>query len=397
VTSPPLEGLRVLDLSRLLPGPFATLLLADFGADIIKIEAPRGGDYARWYPPHAAGTSALFGALNRNKRSIALDLKHPDGAALLRRMVRSADVLIESFRPGVMDRLGVGYEALRQENPALIYCAITGFGQTGPMAQRAGHDLNYLAVSGLLSTGGDGDRVVPPGFQAADIAGGSLYGVIGVLAALYDRQRTGLGRLVDVSMTDGVAGFGLMLHAKQHLDHQPVDPGGDLLAGGRPCYRVYQCADQRHLAVAALEPKFWTALCAALSIPHLVHDGLATGARGQAVITELQAIFSQQPRDAWIAQLANEDVCVEPVLTMDEVGDHPLAQHAGWLGTHSAGDGDATLCHQRPNPRLLPDTPLPAVVPAPALGGHTREILTEYGLTTAEIDALAAAGAVSVP
>lgn len=391
----PLEGLTVLDLSRLLPGPFATLLLADLGATIVKIEPPRGGDYARWFPPSAGGTSGLFAALNRNKQGLVLNLKAPDGPALLKRLVADADILIESFRPGVMDRLGVGYEALRAVNPRLIYCAISGFGQTGPLAQRAGHDLGYLALSGLLGVSGAQGQAQQPGFQAADVAGGSLYGVIGILAALHQRTRTGEGQLVDVSMTDGAAGLGVMMHAKQHLDGQPIGPGTDELAGSRPCYRVYRCADGKQLAVGALEPKFWSALCTAIGVPHLISDGLATGDRGAAVIAELDALFGTRTRDDWVDHLADFDVCVEPVLQLDEVAEHPLATHAGWFGTHGRAEGETTWRHQYPNPRLLPAAPPPAATPAPTLGADTRAVLARAGLTADEVEALFAAGVVA--
>ncbi|MEZ4468707.1 MAG: CaiB/BaiF CoA-transferase family protein, partial [bacterium] len=239
-------------------------MLADLGASIIKVEEPRGGDYARHFPPLGGRMSGVFAALNRDKRGIVLDLKRPEGRDALLRLAARADVLIESFRPGVMDRLGLGWDALHAASPRLIVCSISGFGQTGPLAERAGHDLGYMAIAGLLGLGGRAGEVVQPGVQTADIAGGALYGVVGILAALHQRATTGLGQRVDASMTDGAAGLGLMVHAKQHLDQRPTAPGEDDLAGGRLCYRTWRCADGRWLAVGALEPKFWSTLCGAM-------------------------------------------------------------------------------------------------------------------------------------
>ncbi len=393
---PPLQGLRVLDLTRLLPGPYATLVLADLGAEIIKIEAPGGGDYARWYPPLGGRMSALFAALNRNKRGVVLNLKQPDGPAILRRLVQRADVLFESFRPGVMDRLGVGYDALKTINPGLIYCAITGYGQEGPLADQAGHDLNYLALSGLLGTTGRAGEVIQPGFQAADVAGGALYGVIGVLAALHARDRSGEGAFIDAAMTDGVAGLGIMMHARQALAPAELGPGQDELAGDRLCYRVYRCADGKHLAVGALEPKFWATLCAAIGAPHLATDGLATGARRDGIQPAVEALFASRTRDAWVAHLASSDVCVSPVLSLEEVRRSPQAEARGWFGQHDHPSEGATFLHQHPNPALVRDHPPPPVQPAPTMGADTREVLTAAGCSADEIAAWAAAGAIGL-
>lgn len=389
MTARPLDGLRVLDLTRLLPGPFATLLLADLGADIVKIEEVKGGDYARHFPPLGGKMSAAFAALNRDKRSVALNLKHPRGAEVLRRLAATADVLVESFRPGVLDRLGVGYEALRALNPRLIYCAITGYGQTGPLAQRAGHDLDYLAIAGLAGVTGRDGQVVQPGFQAADLAGGALYGVIGILAALQARHRTGEGQLVDASMTDGVAGLGIMLHAKQHLGAAVAGPGEDDLAGGRLCYRVWRCADGRHLAVGALEPKFWFGFCQAVGRPDLAGEGYAEGQRRDAAEAELERLFASKTRDEWVALLEKHDVCVEPVLDPDEARASGHAKARGLFGTHAHPLEGADFLHQFPNPGLLPGAEPPTDPrPAPQLGQHTREVLAEAGFDEAEITAL---------
>ncbi|MCK6569824.1 CoA transferase [Myxococcota bacterium] len=392
--SRPLDGLRVLDLTRLLPGPFASLLLADLGATVLKVEDTQGGDYARYFPPLGGRMSAVFAALNRDKTGIALDLKQAAGREVLLRLVDRADVLLESFRPGVMDRLGLGADALAARNPRLVYCSISGYGQDSPLAHRAGHDFNYLALAGLAGVTGVDGRVVLPGIQVADIAGGALYPVIGVLAALNERTRTGLGRRVDAAMTDGVAGLGIMLQAKAFAGAGIDDPGADELAGALLCYRPWRCADGRTLAVAALEPKFWAAFCAAVGRPELASDGYATGARKVAVEAELERLFASRTRDEWTAFLAAHDCCVEPVLSLEGARESPHARARGLFGTHAHPGEGATFLHVFPNPALLPGAEPPVDVrPAPRLGEHTRTVLAEAGYTADEITSLLATGA----
>lgn len=399
----PLDGVKVIDLSRLLPGPFATLLLADLGASIFKVEEVLGGDYARFFPPLARTMSPGFAALNRDKRGLSVDLKHPRGRDVILRLCAQADVLVESFRPGVMARLGLDFQTLARENPRLIVCAITGFGQTGPLAQQAGHDLGYLAQAGLAGLTGHDDEVVMPGFQAADIAGGALYGVIGILAALYGRERTGLGRFVDASMTDGAFGLGVMLHAKDHLHvRDPLRPtrqrpGEDMLSGALLCYRPWRCQDGRYLAVGALEPKFWMAFCVAAGIPDLATDGWAEGETRTRVEGRLRVLFESRPRDEWVRLLSAHDVCVEPVLDLDEARQTAHAKLRGLFGTHFHPGEGRELLHQFPNPALLPGAEPPRDVrPAPHLGADTREVLTAFGFEPQEIDDLAAAKAIGL-
>lgn len=388
----PLEGLKVLDLTRLLPGPFATLLLADLGATIVKIEPPKGGDYTRHFPPLGGKMSAVFAALNRDKHGVAIDLKTADGQAILHRLVEDADVLLEGFRPGVVQRLNADYDTLKAINPRLIYCSISGYGQTGPMAQRAGHDMNYLAIAGLLAAGGVDGRVVQPGIQTADIAGGALYPVIGILAALHQRHTTGVGQFVDASMTDGAAGLGIMLHAKQHLDGKPVVAGEDDLSGGKLCYRTYRCADDRFLAVGALEPKFWMGLCQAIGRPELMADGYAEGKRRAPAEAKLVELFASKTRDEWVAAFAGHDICVEPVLDPSEAREHPHAVARGFFGTHQHPAEGTEFLHQYPNPQLLPAAPPPTTPrPAPTLGQDTRAVLAAAGYDAARIEALAGA------
>lgn len=389
----PLEGLTVLDLSRLLPGPLASLQLADLGATIIKIEAPLGGDYARYFPPLLDGQSALFRTLNRNKSSVCIDLKQAEGRAVFERLVLDADVVLESFRPGVMQRLGVGAERLMALNERLIYCALTGYGASGPLSARAGHDINYVAQAGIGRLTGLGSTPVQSGFQAADVAGGSLYAVIGILAALQSRHRTGRGQLVDVSMTDGVFGVGLLAHALDAVtepDVAEVPPGQGDLAGGIPCYRPYRCADGLWLSVGALEPKFWGLLCQTIGRPDLSNDGLARGKRGLEVHRTVEAILAEQPRSAWLAIFGPIDACVEPLLSLGEARESAHTQARGLFARSEAG---ALVAY--PNPQLLPESPPPAATPSPKLGEHTFEVLRSAGYGDEAIEALLKSGAIS--
>ncbi|HKC18474.1 MAG TPA: CaiB/BaiF CoA-transferase family protein [Candidatus Dormibacteraeota bacterium] len=339
----PLRGVRVLDLTRLLPGAFCTMLLADLGADVIKVEAPGVGDYMRmdW---------SQFEAVNRNKRSIELDLKSDRGREVLLRLVDTARVLIEGNRPGVMQRLGIGWEVLHERNPKLVMCSITGYGQDGPFAPRAGHDLNYMAVAGALGLNGERDGPpVPLSVQVADIGGGGLQPAVEILAALVAVQRGDQGRWIDVSMTDGAAGF-LALAFASRAAGERVARGDGRLTGRYPCYRVYQCADGRHYSVAALEPKFWKTLCDAIGRSDLVEARLAEDEQAHRSMEE---VFRSRSRDEWEKTLSGLDVCCEPVLDLDEAAAHPQIKARKLL---DAGGQ------------------------APALGEHTDPILRELGL-----------------
>jgi alpha-methylacyl-CoA racemase len=395
----PLAGVRVLDLSRLLPGPFCTLLLADFGADVVKVEDTGAGDYARWGPPRyesadASSASATFLALNRNKRSIRVDLKHSDGKAVLRRLARDADVLVESFRPGVLDRLGVGYRTLRAENPGLVYCAITGYGQDGPNRDRSGHDMNYLGLGGLLGlTGEVGGPPVQSAGQIADIGGGSLMAAVGILVALRERERTGDGQLVDCSMFDGAFSW-LALVAAAALAGVAPARGLLPLAGGLTCYRPYACADG-YVTLGALEPKFWQAFCRGVGREDLVDHGFDPP--GSEAHAALVAIFAGRTREQWRAFAGEHDCCLEPVLELDEV----LASEqvaARELVVELAQPGIERPVRTVGAPIKLSATPAdPSRAPAPGLGEHTGQVLAEAGYAPEEIAALHASGAVAGP
>jgi crotonobetainyl-CoA:carnitine CoA-transferase CaiB-like acyl-CoA transferase len=365
-----LAGLRVLDLTRLLPGGYCTLLLADHGADVVKVEDTGAGDYARADPPS-------FASLNRGKRSIQLDLKSEGGRMAFLRLAASADVVVESFRPGVMDRLGVGWDVLREANPALVYCAITGYGQTGPLRSRAGHDLNYLARTGVLALSGDaGGPPVQAAAQIADIAGGALMAAFGILAAL----RSGSGQFVDISMADGALSL-LAMPAAGLLAGGEAPRRGELVLGGRLlCYRVYECADG-YVSMGALEPKFWAAFCRGIGREDLIaHQFDAPGSDAHG---EVSAVLAGRTRADWEAFNVEHDCCLEPVLELDEVMEDEHVRARGMIV-------DGLLA----TPVRLSATPAEFAPGAPpGLGEHTDALLGEAGYDAGEIAALRESGA----
>jgi len=385
----PLTGLRVLDLSRLLPGPFATMVLADLGADVVKVEEPGGGDWLRGMPPLAGGESGAFHALNRNKRSITLDLRRQEGVAAFLRLVRAADAVVESFRPGVLDRLGVGYEALRRENRRIVLCSISGYGQDGPYAQRAGHDLDYCAIAGVLAANGPPARPAPIGVQVADVAGGSWPAIAGLLAALLGRDRRGEGAHVDVSMTEGALAMLALPLGMAWTRGTPIARGRELLDGGAACYDVYRTRDGRFVAFGALEPKFFAAFCAAVGRPELADRQLEDGGRGPR--GELEAIFAGRTRDEWAELAARHDVCLAPVLEGDEpTRDPQLAARGAFVDVRLHRSGRTMPAVATPIRVRGEVSPPPR--PGPDAGQHTDEVLLEAGFSRDEIAALRAGG-----
>jgi alpha-methylacyl-CoA racemase len=395
----PLSGVRVLDLSRLLPGGFCSLLLADFGAEVLKVEDTGMGDYVRWAPPYYEGAddsakSALYLALNRGKRSVRINLKEEAGREVLLRLAREYDVLLESFRPGVLDRLGVGYERLREENPGLVYCAISGYGQTGPFRDRSGHDMNYLGLVGLL--GLTGDREGPPvqaAGQIADIGGGAQMAAFGILAALRERDRTGEGQMVDVSMSDGALSW-LGMVAARHFAEETTPRRGDLeLAGSIICYRPYAASDG-WVTLGALEPKFWQAWCRGVGREDLIEhqfDRLGTDAHA-----EVERIFLERTRDDWQAFASEHDCCLEPVLDLDEALDSELVREREMV-VELEQPGAERPVRQLGVPVKLSRTPGGVQGPGPALGEHTDEVLAALGYSDDEVEALKDSGAVAGP
>jgi alpha-methylacyl-CoA racemase len=394
-----LSDIRVLDLSRLLPGGFCSLLLADFGAEVLKVEDTGMGDYIRWSPPYYEGAddsakSALFLALNRGKRSIRLDLKREAGREVLLRLAREHDVLVESFRPGVMERLGVGYERLREENPGLVYCAITGYGQDGPYTGRAGHDMNYLALNGLLGLTGDaGGPPVQPGGQIADLGGGALMAAFGILAALRERERSGEGQLVDVSMFDGSLSWLALVAAKYLAEGVVPGRGEPELAGGLICYRPYACSDG-WVALGALEPKFWQEWCRGVGREDLVEKQFE--APGSEAHAEVERIFLERRRDEWQAFAAEHDCCLEAVLDLGEALDSELVR-AREMVVELEQPGPEAPVRLLGTPVKLSRTPGAPAGPGPALGEHTNEVLSALGYSNEEIEALLESGAAAGP
>jgi len=390
----------VLDLSRLLPGGFCSLLLADYGADVLKVEDTRLGDYIRWSPPSVQGAaasagSALFLALNRNKRSIRIDLKQDAGREVLLALVREHDVVLESFRPGVLDRLGVGYGAMRAVNRKLVYCAITGYGQDGPLRDRPGHDMNYLGLVGLLGLTGarDGPPVQAAG-QIADLGGGALMAAFGILAALRDAERTGEGQVVDIAMADGALSWLAMVAARFLADGEAPARGGLELAGGLICYSPYACADG-WVTLGALEPKFWAAWCRGVGRDDLVAEQFA--APGSDAHGAVEAIFAARTRAEWEAFAAEHECCLEPVLELGEALSSEQVQAREMIvGLDQPGVAEPVRLLGAPV--KLSRTPADCNrLPGPALGEHTEAVLRAAGYDDAQIQRLVASGAVAGP
>ena len=370
----PLEDVRILDLTRLLPGGFCTLLLADLGADVIKIEDTGQGDYVRWAPPYYGseqqtplGTrSAIYLSLNRNKRSVRLDLKQEGGLQALIRLAESADVLVESFRPGVLDKLGVGYDVLRRANRALVYCPITGYGQDGPNRDRAGHDQNYLGLNGILGlTGEAGGPPIQSGAQIADLGGGALMAAVGILAGLQEARRSGEGQMVDISMTDGSLAW-LAMEAGRYFGSGEVPKRGNImLSGGIICYRPYEAADG-WVTCGALEPKFWGRFCTAVGRQDLIEHQFAKP--GSDPHREAEKIFRSRTREQWCKILEGTDVCFAPVLTMAEAPLHPhMAARKTFINRHG-------ITQPAPAPRF---SRTPSTIREPATA-EIAELLDEW-------------------
>lgn len=369
----PLKSVRVLDLSRLLPGPYCTMLLADFGAEVIKVEEPSKGDYARAYEPKLDDDSAMFHSLNRNKKSVCLDLKTPEGKHEFLKIAEEADVVVESFRPGVMERLGLGYETLKSVNPRLIYCAVTGYGQTGPYADKPGHDINYLSFAGLLNLMGEKDgKPVVPAAQIADIGGGALPAAVGILLALLEREKSGKGQFVDVSMMDGVISW-LQTLLPDYLSANTVPKRGEeMLNGGRACYAVYETKDERFIAVGALEPKFWKNFCEVIGRRDFIPLLEAPLHEQYRLKYEIQVIMSEKTLGEWLELFSDVEACVSPVLTFEEMIEHPQVAAREMIRT--VNHAELGSVKQIGIPIKLSETPGEIYSQAPKLGEHTHEL-----------------------
>ncbi len=394
----PLDGIRVLDLSRLLPGPYASHILASFGAEVIKIEKPGEGDYMREYTPHIRGVNAAFQAINRGKKSVAIDLGHPSGKEVFLALVKKCDVVLDGYRPGAMERLELGYEQLKEVNPKLIYAALTGFGQTGPYRDRAGHDLNYIAFGGLLDLLGESDsQPILPGLQLADIAAGALPTVIGILLALQHRQRrtSGRGQMVDISMFDAVLGLMPVQIANYTATKRRPKRGHERLFGRYACYNVYPVRNGRYVAVAALEPKFWKELCEALEREDLIADQFVEGDAQQVLIAELTRVFQKREVAEWMEIFGGRDVCVTEVRDICRaVQDESLPARGMVVQVPGGGGGVYQQLGVFPQ---LSESPGYITGEAPARGQHTRQVLRSLHYTAKRINELVAEDVLEEP
>jgi len=336
----PLDGYHVIDLSLLLPGPLATQILRDLGARVTKIEPPAPGDYMALWPPMAGNVAATYATINRGKQITSLNLKVSADRERFYDLAREADVVLEGFRPGVIDKLGIGYVKLREINPRIVLCSISGYGQTGPYAQRAGHDLNYQALAGVLSiAGGDGTSPPNPPLQTADTAAGSYAAAMLILAALLERQTTGVGRHIDVSMSEQLLPLMSTLYAASGAHRRDPARDGELLSGGAPCYRIFRTKDSHYVTIGALEPKFWLTVTERLGVPDLAGAAFHGGAGGEEIAARLAEIFATKTRAEWVAIFADSDACFEPVLTFSEVRAHPHWQARKCFHALSTADG----------------------------------------------------------
>lgn len=389
----PLAGLTVLDLSRLLPGPVCSLHLQDMGARVIKIEDTGAGDYTRSLGMPKGFTSPAFHILNRGKESVSLDLSHPDGHQLLLKLVAKADILLESFRPGVMKKLGLDYAHLRAVNPQLVMCSISGFGQTGPWAEKAGHDMNYCATAGILDQCGEaGGAPVLSNFQIADLAGGSLSAAMAILAAVVGRFRHGEGCYLDISMTDCAFANNVIPLAAMNLMGKALPRGQDMLTGARPCYSLYKTADNRYMAVGALEQKFWNQVCEVLEQPDWKSRYHDMGPKAEQLRAEIAAVFAAHPQSHWRDVFADADCCVTPVLTPQQAFEHPQLLAREMVQVLTTQQGHSLRC---PAPAVRFNDPKPIdSTPGPQQGEHTQAVLQALGIDGQQLEQWQQAGVI---
>lgn len=382
----PLEGIKVLDLSRYLPGPLCSQILADFGAEVIKVEDPRGGDLGRKLTPLIGDESARFYTVNRNKKSITLDLKNEQGQDIFKRLTSNSDIVIDQFRPGVMDKMGLGYSELKKVNDKIIYCALTGYGWSGPLRDAAGHDLNYLSLAGVTGLTGtrDGNPAMS-GVQIADIAGGTLYAVIAILLALMSRTSSGQGQLCDVAMLDGTISLLAYTLGEWSGWGRLPERGDDVLTGGYACYSIYKTADHKFVSLGAVEDKFWQKFCVKLGREEYIkvqwEKKLQPG-----MIADIQNLMLGKTQAEWVKFFAQSDICFTPVLTLEEMAEHPqvIARNMILQLENVRGSGRKVVLGGVPI--KLSETPGEAKLNFPALGEHNEEIFLAAGYSLQEIE-----------
>ncbi len=392
----PLQGMTVLDLSRLLPGPLCSLHLQDMGARVIKVEDTHGGDYARTLGMPAGLISPIFHILNRGKESISVDFQSAQGCELLRQLIAQADILLESFRPGVMDKLGLSFAQLQKINPLLVMCSISGYGQTGPWAHKAGHDMNYCASAGILDQCGvEAEGPVLANFQIADIVGGTMSAAVAILGGVIRRLRYGMGCYLDISMTDCAFANHIVPLAAMNLTGQAMPPGQDMLTGARPCYSVYATADKKYMAVAALEEKFWVQVCDVLGYPQWRDRYHQTGVAAAELKNEVAAVFAEQPQSHWRKVFVDTDCCVTPILTPAEAFEHPQLLAREMINTITTKQYPALRC---PAPAItFTDKKVFKSEPGPDQGQHTLKVLQQLNCTNDDINRWLEQGIVRQP
>jgi crotonobetainyl-CoA:carnitine CoA-transferase CaiB-like acyl-CoA transferase len=394
-TTGPLKGIHILDFTRLYPGPLGTMMLADMGAEVIKIEDMNTPDYMRFYPPYIASESAGYLAVNRSKRSIALNLKHKKGVDIFFSLLATADIVVEQFRPGVMDEMGLGYEAARRVKDDIIYVSLTGYGQNGPYARDAGHDINYIGYAGILSTTGSRKTgPILPGAQIADVAGGAYMTIIACLSALWAREKTGQGQKVDVSMLDAILPLMTLQMAHYHAVGLAPAPGEAALTGGLACYGVYKCADGKYIALGILEEKFWKSFCKMVGRPEWIDQQFVIGEEAERLRGAIAALFKTRTRDEWIAAAKEYDTCLTPVLEIGEIETDPQVQARNMIieQTHP-------VCGKIKGigvPLKFSQTPAKPSLPPPVLGKDTAAIMEEIGYKPEEIKTLREEGIILV-
>ncbi len=390
----PLSGLKVLDLSRYLPGPLCTQILGDFGAEIIKIEDPFGGDPGRSLTPMIMGVSALFYAVNRNKQSLTLNLKHPRGQAIFRELVKDSDVLVEQFRPGVMERLGMDYAQLKELNPGLIYCAITSYGQSGPLSTYAGHEINYMGLSGVMKlTSISPEQAVMPGVQIAGISGGANQAVIAILMALMHRQQSGLGQFCDISLLDGtIALLPYVLGEWSALGRLPV-LGEEFLSGGYACYNIYPCKDGQYMSLATIEERYWVEFCRRVGLPQFIPEQW-NPQRQESIKAEVGRVISLKNRPDWEKAFAGLDICFTPVLNLDEMIVHPQVKAREMIQKVGNVRGSGVDIAVTGVPIKLSASPGQVKLNFPELGQDNQSILAKLGYDSGEISLLKEQGVI---
>ncbi|MHB1418832.1 MAG: CaiB/BaiF CoA transferase family protein [Bacillota bacterium] len=376
-----LKGVKVLDLTRLLPGAYATQLMGDMGAEILKVEDPWQGDYQRWGEPKIGENSVGFWSVNRNKKSMKLNLKSPEGKKILMELVKHYDILLEGFRPGVADKLGIDYKTIHAVNPKIVYCSISGYGQDGPYKLRPGHDMNYCSIAGMIGVTGHRDgQPLMPGVQVADVGVGGLMSVAGVLSAYISAKNTGVGQYIDISMMDGVVSWMTMIHTHYLATGQPMRRGRFTLNGGQVCYWIYKTKDGKYMSMGSLEEKFWEAFCVAAGREDLIPRAMETEKEG---FDDIQALFSTRTQAEWIELLKDVDTCCEPVLDVEEVFSHPqVVARKMLVEVEHPTAGNVRLVA---NPIKMPYAEVVKDMPVPDHGQHTAEVLIALGYSDAEM------------